>query len=47
MIDPLCKNCIYETSEDLLDKETGFCQTCQNAYFVGYTKALIDMEGQA
>jgi len=46
MIDPLCENCTYETSEDSLDKETGFCPTCQDAYSLGYTKALADMEGQ-
>ena len=32
MIDPLCKNCGYESSE--LSK-LGYCHNCQNAYYLG------------
>ena len=32
MIDPICKNCDYESSE--LSK-LGYCHNCQNAYDLG------------
>jgi predicted Zn-ribbon and HTH transcriptional regulator len=31
-----CKNCGYEVDE--VHEETGFCQTCKNAYDLGYEK---------
>ena len=37
MIDPICANCTYETSE--VSEDTGFCQTCDRAYSIGYREA--------
>lgn len=36
----LCKNCGYEVNE--LDPKTEFCQTCHNAYELGF----IDGKGE-
>lgn len=37
MTDPLCNNCGYECDE--VDTETGYCQTCERAYNIGYMRA--------
>lgn len=34
-----CSNCGYETSE--VHKETELCQTCKNAYDLGYEARVI------
>jgi hypothetical protein len=40
MTDPKCNNCGYET--DYVSDDTGFCQTCQRAYSIGYRDAEWD-----
>ena len=35
-----CNNCSYEVSE--VNQDTGFCQTCQKAYDLGYADGHYD-----
>lgn len=38
MIDPMCENCGYECDAEDLNKKTGFCHDCQNAYNFGFDR---------